>query len=762
MHTRSIAPQSRPVNITAVVPCFNRPDDLLALIGDLATLHTPNINLRIVIVDNDSTTPLQSLIPIPEHLDAHFLRLPTNTGGSGGYNAGISHALSSFPKHNPHPPHYIWLVDSDARVNQDTLSTLTHTLNNHPHLAAAGPAIADPASGTVFEVGGTINKTTGCFSPLYTTTKNKSPLIPCQYVAACCALVRASTIRRTGLMPDVFLNGDDVAWCIRLGGKTTPDSAIAVVPSCQAQHPTFDRFQTWARYYIARNALGPVDTARLKKRVRFIRAMREVARAIQQSMMRRPDLASLHLLGLRDAINKKSLGRADQSTIVFEPFIPLDQLASQLRALKPDRPILIHHDLKLDQQSHSILLQQISDAGLTSTTHPKSQHNQTVQFINALFRSLISKPKTSLAILPAQGRPDCWAFAKTGILCTPQGFIVQKNANPGTLAHSFLVFLQGITLCTRAALKKSNHFTTLPPPCPALKEPTQTDRLTLGVVLLSYNRPEALCNTLRALHEDPALKDAPIIVVDNASTDDTPTRAQAQFPAVRVVRLEHNLGVDAFNLGVDLLDTDVVLILDDDAKPAPGTLDSALQLLCDKPEIAAVTLHPKHPATRQSEWPFAASQTPSSTWPVMGCANLVRIHDWCNAGGYQPDFFLYRNDTDLALTLFDMNRGVWFNPQWIAWHNSPASSTKSNRWFKLATRNWFWLCQRHSLGLTRITSCILGWLWAHKLAAFSLNSHLAVLKGVFSGIFNPPPPLPSSIKPDGSSLARLLKLRFKK
>ena len=66
---------------------------------------------------------------------------------------------------------------------------------------------------------------------------------------------------------------------------------------------------------------------------------------------------------------------------------------------------------------------------------------------------------------------------------------------------------------------------------------------TLSIIVLSYNRIDALRRTLGAL----AGREAEIIVADNASTDGTPEMVRHEFPAVRLMDLRENLGVAAFN-----------------------------------------------------------------------------------------------------------------------------------------------------------------------------------------------------------------------
>lgn len=233
-----------------------------------------------------------------------------------------------------------------------------------------------------------------------------------------------------------------------------------------------------------------------------------------------------------------------------------------------------------------------------------------------------------------------------------------------------------------------------------------------------------------------------------------------------MIALDQNLGVEAFNIAVGSVRSDLVLILDDDARVEPRALREAVERMMDRPDLTAVTFLPRHPRTGRAEWSFGErddiAQWTSDRWPVMGCANLVRQADWIACGGYEPSFFLYRNDTDLALKLLAMGRGVHFDSSWIALHDTPAGagSGKSVRWHHLATRNWMWVCRRHGRGVSRVGAVASGWLWSHRLAGVSAPRQWATLRGAVSGLLSRAPEVPGGIEPDGSHLARLVSLRL--
>jgi GT2 family glycosyltransferase len=777
----------RTVRVCAVIPCYNRRRDAELLLSDLGTLRLADVDRRVslsvILVDNASDEPLSTL-PVPRGLAVEHFRAAENRGGSGGFNTGMARALTQ-EQGKPEDldgPDYLWLLDSDVRLEPGSLLPLVAALEGHADLVAVGSALVDPATGRVHEIGGRVARECGRFEPVYPdpaeppAADTPGDLIYCDYVAACSALVRPDAVRRAGLMPDVFLNADDVEWFVRLGQAT--GCRIAAVTASRATHPTFDRFQTWARYYVSRNCLGPLAALKLGPVARFRRALREVARATQQSIMGRDDLAALHLLGLTDTLAGRTAGPAPKGSLVFEAFRPFASLGDAVAAL-PERPgfgarVALHPDLRLPPAAAGELSRQLRALGLSVKpavgrrgargmgveAPPVARGSEWRSVLGALRRWAAGAP-ADLAIIPARGRPDAWFLGRTLVEVVPEGFVIRRPSRMGTAGRALRTAARGAWLAARLAARH-RHSPGLGPVGGTAVGST-TVRPTLSIVVLSYNRAASLERTLTQLEANPAAAGAQIIVVDNASTDGSAAMVRQKFPDAQVLALAENRGVAGFNAGVARATGEAVLILDDDAHPEPAALEAALDLLGQRPSIGAVALHPRHPASGASEWPFAerARTEAEERWPVMGCGNLVRTDAWRAVGGYEEGFFLYRNDVDLALKLLAAGYGVHFNPAWTVWHDSPAAAKKSRRWFELATRNWIWTARRHGRGAAKLAGVLFGWAWAHRLAGLSPAAHTRIVRGVAAGIFTAPPPLPGSCRVTGAAYSTFLRLRLR-
>ena len=109
---------------------------------------------------------------------------------------------------------------------------------------------------------------------------------------------------------------------------------------------------------------------------------------------------------------------------------------------------------------------------------------------------------------------------------------------------------------------------------------------TVSIIISTFNRPHLLPRAVESALA--AGSDVEVIVVDDASTDDT-AQVCASLRGIKYVRLEHNQGVaGARNVGLLKSTGDFIAFLDDDDLRLPGSLDYQIDLLQANPEAGFV------------------------------------------------------------------------------------------------------------------------------------------------------------------------------
>ncbi|HEY7648341.1 MAG TPA: glycosyltransferase family 2 protein [Methylomirabilota bacterium] len=113
-----------------------------------------------------------------------------------------------------------------------------------------------------------------------------------------------------------------------------------------------------------------------------------------------------------------------------------------------------------------------------------------------------------------------------------------------------------------------------------------SDALSLSMIVPVYNNPGDLRECLSTLAGQ-FTPDMEIIVVDDASTDDTASVASGL--GARVIRLEKNSGpAAARNAGARQARGDILFFVDADVIVAPRTVERILKIFAARPDVAAV------------------------------------------------------------------------------------------------------------------------------------------------------------------------------
>jgi len=110
--------------------------------------------------------------------------------------------------------------------------------------------------------------------------------------------------------------------------------------------------------------------------------------------------------------------------------------------------------------------------------------------------------------------------------------------------------------------------------------------MDVSVVVVNWNSRDLLRDCLRSAYENSGRMSIEVLVVDNASTDGSSEMVAKEFPQVRLIRNEENLGFSkANNQAIKVSHGRYVLLLNNDAYLLPGSLEKMVRFMDSRPEV---------------------------------------------------------------------------------------------------------------------------------------------------------------------------------
>lgn len=260
----------------------------------------------------------------------------------------------------------------------------------------------------------------------------------------------------------------------------------------------------------------------------------------------------------------------------------------------------------------------------------------------------------------------------------------------------------------------------LPPAFPARPSSTRNgsdmavpDRLPLALVIVTYSSGKVIEGCLRSL--DAALADAGparIVVVDNASADDTVARVREVAPEAEVIQTGRNAGFAAgVNAGIAAADGCDVLVLNPDIRLAPGSVLPLRQALAlpgtgiAAPRLTgeAGELHlslRRRPTVPRALGEALLGGNRAGRIPALGelvvdpaAYDRPRTADWVSGAAWMVSracldaldplderYFLYSEETEYMLRAGAAGFAVRYEPRAVAVHLGGEQSTSSTLW----------------------------------------------------------------------------------
>jgi len=146
-------------------------------------------------------------------------------------------------------------------------------------------------------------------------------------------------------------------------------------------------------------------------------------------------------------------------------------------------------------------------------------------------------------------------------------------------------------------------------------------RYDLSICVVSWNGRHHLEKLLPALAAAVGNLTVQVVVVDNGSTDATP-ELLAEHPDVTVIRNTENRGITkARNQALLVVAGRIVLMLDDDTVPQPGSIETMVRYLDDHPKVGLVGAQLLNPDGTIQE---SCRTVPGATLPFLRRPPLAR------------------------------------------------------------------------------------------------------------------------------------------
>jgi len=228
----------------------------------------------------------------------------------------------------------------------------------------------------------------------------------------------------------------------------------------------------------------------------------------------------------------------------------------------------------------------------------------------------------------------------------------------------------------------------------------------LSILVVSYHVKDLVLDCLGSIYETVTNIPFEVIVVDNASSDGTPEAIREKFPQCQLIVNERNRGFAfANNQGFEKAKGEIILLLNPDTKVLPGSIEKMYRFLEENPQAGAVSCRILYPDRRLQK---SISRFPSVTenlllafylqslflahWKQktyyrdqpfeidvpLGACIMLRKSALEGEMLFNPQFFIYAEEADLAFRLKQKGYRIFFLPQAEILHYSE-QSTKQNK-----------------------------------------------------------------------------------
>jgi len=254
-----------------------------------------------------------------------------------------------------------------------------------------------------------------------------------------------------------------------------------------------------------------------------------------------------------------------------------------------------------------------------------------------------------------------------------------------------------------AAIEAINKITAMIPGATLLKEVRipmpQKTKPVIFAVILTYNHysdtEECLESLIRSDYQN-----MKIVLVDNGSSDGTPTKVRELYPQIRVIENGQNMGVPAgYNVGFQYAlknGADYILMLNNDTVIQPNMVSQLLQVAEQDPNIGIVMPKVLYYGSDNEVW---SSGGRNRSFPpaillldksnlendqtrmieyAPGCGLLIHRQAFEKAGLFDPGYFFFFDDWDFSERVRAYGLHILSVPTTHMWHKVSKTVKGSN------------------------------------------------------------------------------------
>lgn len=213
----------------------------------------------------------------------------------------------------------------------------------------------------------------------------------------------------------------------------------------------------------------------------------------------------------------------------------------------------------------------------------------------------------------------------------------------------------------------------------------------LSIIIVNYNGEIYLDDCLQSIDKQCSSLSYEVILVDNASTDNSIALLKKNHPKIHLIESKKNLGfAGGNNLGVKKAKGEVILLLNNDTILTHDF--SSVVAEVKKEEIGAATIQMldgnknyvpsfgKFPSpisllkianTIDTRPDLVSGKFTQSAYKVdwiSGSFLLVKKKDWEAVNGLDEDYFMYVEDVDFCKKIHNLNKEILFYPEYSYIH----------------------------------------------------------------------------------------------